>query len=109
MMIEIVATVFGAMGGIELVKWLHTRKSNSRIVAAQAENAEFQVLQDTMIFLQGQLKDKELRFAEQTALLRKTQEELFTETNRRHQIELELAIKRCNVRNCPTREPQTGY
>lgn len=109
MTIEIIISILGALGGFEFVKWLFTHKAASRVAEAQADNAEFKTLQETIVFLQEQLKEKEERFAKQTTALRELQTEVFTEKDTRHKAELELALKRCNDQMCPFRQPPNAY
>lgn len=106
---QVLVAILGAMGGLECVKWFFNRKANSRIVLAEAESAEFHTLQETVQFLQAQLQEKEERFANQTDRLRKTQDDLFTEREARHNAELELALKRCDDKECPFRQPPNAH
>ena len=101
-------TVLGSLGGLELVKWLYNRRNNSRLAEAEADSAEFRTLQETNDFLQRQLLAKEERFVEQTDRLRSAQDALFTERERRHQLELDHALKRCDDLTCPHRQPPTS-
>lgn len=107
--VEIIIAILGSLGGLELVKWLFNRKANSRIAESEADSAEFHTLQEAMLFLQGQVKEKEERFAEQTERLRQLQTDYFNERELRFSAELELCQKRCNVKGCSKREPQNGY
>lgn len=106
---ESIIAILGALGGVETVKYFLNRRTNSRIAIAEAESAEFHTLQETVQFLQSQLKEKEERFANQTERLRKTQDDLFRERELRHKAELELVTKRCEVKRCGNRQPQNGY
>lgn len=120
---ETLATVLGALGGLELVKWLYktivNRRNNKRINDAEADASEFHVLEEQIQFLQQQLKDKEERFVEQTNLLRDTQRDLLSlekekavmevkYLRRISDLELELARVRCNDELCPFRQPPTA-
>lgn len=100
-----VVTLLGALGGLEFLKWLWNRKASSRIALAEAESKEFHVLQETMEFLQRQLRDKEERFAEQTQLVRKQNTEVLELTRKLSDARLELAMKRCDEDDCPFRRP----
>lgn len=80
---ELFVTMMGTLGGLELLKWLWTRKGQLRLVEAQAKEAtaqantvDFATLKQTIEFLQQQLKDKEERFAEQTLIVRKLNTEV---------------------------------
>lgn len=97
--------ILGALGGFEFIKWVFNRKTDSRLAVAAAQSAEFHTLQETVQFLQSQLQEKEERFANQTERLRKTQDDLFSEREARHNAELELAMKRCDDNDCPFRRP----
>lgn len=102
---QILVALLGSIGGFEFVKWLFNRKTNSRLAIAEAESAEFHILQETNVFLQQQLQMKEERFVEQTERLRKTLDDLFKEREARHAAELELAVKKCEDHGCPFRMP----
>lgn len=121
---EMAIAAAGAFGGLELVKFLwdkfFNRKNNARIADSVADASEFKILQDTCIFLQGQLKEKEERFAEQTNLLRKVQRELLDLEKEKSvmeveylkriaALELELLMKRCDEHDCPFRQPPTAH
>lgn len=106
---ESLITVVTAFGGIEVVKYIANRKSNSRIAEAEADGAEFQTIQTTVEFLQRQLQEKEERFANQTDRLRVTQDDLFKERELRHAAELELAMQRCDDHECPYRQPPNAH
>lgn len=102
------ATIIASLGGLELVKFLFNRKSQSRLADAEADSAEFKQLREYNEFLQAQLQDKEERFVSQTGRLRATQDELFKERDLRHDIELQLVQKRCDrITQCPFRIPPT--
>ena len=72
-----IATIIGAIGGWEMIKYFLNRKTNKRKEEAEADSVEFGVLRDTVEFLQQQLHDKEERFAAQTDRLRKVQDDYF--------------------------------
>lgn len=116
---QIIITLAGAFGGLEFVKWLFNRKTNSRLAVAEAERSEFHILQETNEWLQKQLQEKEARFVEQTDLLRKVQRELLymakemSEKEVAHakdkaSLEIELIQVRCNDEECPFRQPPTS-
>lgn len=114
--LENILSIVAALGGWETIRWFINRRSNSRIAEAKADQEEasadkeeFAVLKDTIEFLQKQIYEKETRFAEQTAVLRKQNEDIISLMKEKAQLELELSVKRCNVQKCPKREPQTGY
>lgn len=118
-----VAALLMALGGLEFLKWLWTRKSKARMAAAEADAAElkasadeYHLLKERIDNLNEQLANKEQRFDEQTQLLRQTNKELLDEIKQNGllsakiaALEAERAMKLCQVRNCPKREPQSGY
>lgn len=106
---ELIVAVMGALGGWEAVKYLINRRTNKRKEEAEADSVEFGVLRETVEFLQQQLKEEEVRFADQTNLLRQKQSEVLELTKEKGQLELDLQRYRCVVKHCPNREPQNGY
>ena len=102
-------TAAGTLGGWETIKYLFNRKTASRIEEAKADESEFMVLKETNIFLQQQLKYKEEKFAEQTALVRSQNSEILALTSEIAMLRAERAMKRCEIRGCKNRKPQSGY
>ena len=103
------AAVLTALGGWEAVRYLIKRKPNSRKAEAEADSVEFNVLRQTVEFLQTQLREKEERFAQQTELVRKLNAEVLELTKEKGKVELELQTYRCIRKKCGQREPQNGY
>lgn len=110
---QTLAVIIGALGGLEFIKWLFTRKRVAR-------TDEFKLLRETNEFLQQQLQDKEERFAEQTQLVRKQNTEILDLTTKmaemeiRHEQEkaelrIELVEVRCKDKNCPFRLPPNAH
>lgn len=118
-----VVSLIAALGGIEFLKWLWTRKSKTRMAEAEADAAklkvekdEFQLLRDRLQYADQQLIEKEQRFNEQTNLLRETNRQLLEQIKENGllsakvaSLEAERAMKLCQVRMCSKREPQSGY
>ena len=118
-----VVSLLAALGGLEFLKWLWTRKSKARLAAAEADAAElkasadeYHLLKERIDNLNQQLSNKENRFDEQTQLLRQTNKELLEQIKENGllaakiaALEAERAMKLCQVRNCAKREPQSGY
>lgn len=88
-----IASLLGTLSIWEAVKYFLNRKTNKRMEEAEADSKEFATLRDMVEFLQSQLKEKEERFAEQTARLRKTQDENFSLLREKALLELQLAKK----------------
>lgn len=126
-LLSIFATIVTALGGIELIKWWYTRKSNKRLAVATADTAEttaeqseWALLERREQFMQSQLVLKEERVAdltEQLRLERASRIELMdkaAEAEIAHQkevaeLKLELAVKRCDRKRCGKRIPPNGY
>lgn len=129
-----VVSLIAALGGLEFLKWLWTRKSKARMAAAEADVAELKAEKDEYYLLRERLefmdkliidKDKQYnelrdltnkRYDEQTSHLRKVQGQLNEEIKNNGllsaeiaALKAELAMKLCQVRNCSRREPQSGY
>ena len=116
-----VVSLLAALGGLEFLKWLWTRKSKARMAAAEADAAElkvekdeFQLIRDRLQYADQQLMEKEKRFNEQTNLLRDTNRQLLEQIKENGllsakiaSLEAERAMKLCQVRMCPKREPQS--
>lgn len=113
---EIIATIIGALGGWEAIKYLINRKTNKRKEEAEADSVEFGVLKETITFLQEQLHEqvmqdaeKEKRFVEQTMRLRKVQDENSHLMKEKSQLELDLQRYKCIREKCANRQPPNGY
>lgn len=110
---EVLATIFGstltAAGGFEFIRYIIERKYKERINEAQADKDELHVIRETVEFLQEQLHNSEQKYSEQTAVLRKTNNELIEIQKEKSNLELELQRFRCVVAKCHRREPQNGY
>ena len=121
--ITIISTLLVSFGGWEAIKWLMNRKSNQRIASADAENKElhndideFRYLRERLEVAEQHLVDKENRFNEQTEIVRELNRKVLELTieNGKKEAEIakllaERAMKLCNIRCCPNREPQSGY
>lgn len=108
-LIMLVSAIVGSLGFWELIKYLINRRANSRKADSEADASEFSVLRDTMIFMENQLKNKEERFAEQTAVVRKLNAENLELVREVTMLKTERGLKLCERRNCLKREPQSGY
>lgn len=121
---EILVLILGAVGGLEFIKWLwnqfFNRKNNARIADSEADASEFHVLQEEILFLQEQIKEKEVRFAEQTALVRKQNTEILDlttklakaeidHTKKMAEIEVQMVKVKCLDESCPFRLPPNAF
>lgn len=111
--INMILAIIGALGGFEAIKWTinawRNRETDARKQETAADSDEFHLLREQIEFLQTQLKEKELRFAEQTELVRKQNTDFIDLTKEKAALELELALKRCERKQCTNRQPQNGY
>ena len=105
----IIATIVGAVGGLEFIKWIVARKTGKRMEEASADDSEFSVLRKQIEFLQEQLLKKEERFAEQTDRLREVTARELELTREITMLKTERSLKLCERRMCADRMPQSGY
>ena len=92
--VAIITSVGSILGGLSLwesIKYLLNRKANKRKEESEADMSEFGVLRETVSFLQDQLKISEERYADQTARLRKTQDENFHLLKEKAMLDLAMA------------------
>lgn len=113
---EIIATILGALGGWEAIKYIINRKTNKRVAESEADSVEFGMLKETIMFLQEQMHnmviadaEKEKRFTEQTTRLRKVQDENSQLQKEKSELELELQKYKCILKKCPNRQPPNGF
>lgn len=121
---EIMVIILGAVGGFEFIKWMwaqfFNRKNNARIADSEADTSEFHVLREQIQFLQEQLKEKEVRFAEQTDLVRRLNSEILDLTSKIAEseikfakdmadIEIQMVKVKCVDEHCPFRLPPNAY
>ena len=105
----IIATIVGAVGGLEFIKWIVARKTGKRMEEASADDSEFSVLRKQIEFLQEQLLKKEERFAAQTDALRDATRKELELTREVTMLKTERSLKLCERRMCAERMPQSGY
>lgn len=112
MNLEILLAVVGALGGLEAVKWWATRRSTGRSAVAEADSAQTQALaarehlyEDTITFLQNQLRDKEERFAALNAQLHKSMASELLLTRQLGEMEVKYLSSRCDIVECLHRHP----
>ena len=89
--VSTVASLIGTLSVWEMIKYFINRKTNKRKEEAEADSAELAVIRETVTFLQERLKESEERYADQTARLRKTQDENFTLLREKAMLELKLS------------------
>jgi GTP1/Obg family GTP-binding protein len=123
MNIETIITIAGALGGLELIKWLYTRKSKAKVEEAEAEVArvradadEYHLIRERLDLLNKDMIEKEKRFMEQTNHVRELNRQLIDKEveigNYKAEIsalKAERQMKLCERRGCQQRQPQSGY
>lgn len=118
--ITTIGTVLTAFGGAELIKWLikwfANRKANKRKTEAhadqeevKAESEEFEYLRNRITFKEEQLIRAEQREADKTKEIRRLNSENLELVRKITMLETERSMKLCEVRNCASRVPQSGY
>ena len=119
--IEIIVTIVSAFGGLELLKWIYTRKSKKKteeaeIARIKADADEYHLLRERIQFLNQDILDKEVRFVEQTKHVRELNRELLDKEKeignykaKVSELEAERKMKLCERRGCQQRQPQSGY
>lgn len=135
--VDVLVTVVGAFGGLELFKWLFTRKQNKRVAEAQADNAEYENYQKQIDRYEERLADKDRiiaekdarledkenkyhdmsnKYHEQTLLLREVQAKLLKKEEecgdkkaKISELLAERRMKLCERKGCAQRQPQSGY
>lgn len=101
--ITLLVSIFGSLLSYECVKFFYLRHSSKKQAVAEAEKSQFDVLKDTVLFLQEQLSMKEQRFAEQTDLVRKLNEINLKLSKENEVLKWDLEHFRCNDRDCNKR------
>jgi uncharacterized protein YydD (DUF2326 family) len=123
MNIETIITLIGTLGGLELIKWLYTRKSKAKVEEAEAEVArvradadEYHLIRERLDLLNKDMIEKEKRFMEQTNHVRELNRQLIDKEveigNYKAEIsalKAERQMKLCERRGCQQRQPQSGY
>lgn len=114
--IESLVLVLGAVGGLEFIKWLFTRKSSGRVAEAKADTDEFRYLRERIEFADKQLLDKEQRFKEQTDMVRDLNRQLLEKQTQIGDLQSQVSellaerkMKLCERRGCQDRQPQSNY
>lgn len=112
---ETLLQILIALGGFEFVKWLvrwFTNRNNDKLINdAEAEKKKYEVLEGHIEFIQGELKEKEERFVEQTTRLRQSQDECFKLKEENAKLRVENAVLctwECEVKKCERRMPPNG-
>lgn len=108
--------IIGALGGFEAIKWVVNfyvnRKTNARKEDASADAMENENERKQVAWLEDRISQRDTKIDALYIELRQEQAAHLDEIHKRHETELKLKesdMKRCEVRKCLEREPQTGY
>ena len=128
--VTIVATVMGAVGGLEFFKWLYTRRSKRKESIANAEKAEaeadkvavevesmeirnredeFHLLWERLRYKDEELVGKDKRITELVDIVLAKTMDIGELSARIRELEAERKMKLCERRGCVERQPQSGY
>ena len=112
MNIETVITIIGALGGLEAIKWLVNLRANRRKAAGEAaecfENVaskRVKTYEDSIVFLQTQLQDKERQFAELSSKYQESMQRELKLTEQLGCLKLKYRFSRCDRKDCENRKP----
>lgn len=106
------ASFVAAMGGLELFKWLMTMRSARRRAAAEADSVSVdaaarsvRMYEDSILFLQSQLRDKEEAFAGISSRLHDSMRNELELTRRLGEANVKFLSSRCDLTDCAVRRP----
>ena len=128
--IQDISAIVIAFGGLELLKWLYTRKSKSRVAEAEAELAQLKADKEQYHFLRERIealnkdiasyqqsaRDTRQQYDEQTQHVRTLNQKLIDKEQENGDLKAKIAellaerkMKLCERRGCGDRQPQSGY
>ena len=109
---ETLIAFIGVIGGVETIKWLLTFRSSKLKADAEASEqlssasaARNRMYEESILFLQSQLKEKEKSFADLSQQLHKAMEAELDLTRQLGNLQLRFLSSRCDKTECPHREP----
>lgn len=112
MNVDTIIAVAGAFGGLEAIKWLVNLRANRRKAAGEAaecfENVaskRVKTYEDSIVFLQTQLQEKEKQFAELSARHQESMQRELKLTEQLGCLKLKYKFTRCNRKDCEMRKP----
>lgn len=104
--------LIGALGGFEAIKWIVNFYVNRKTNARKEDAAENENERKQVAWLEERIAQRDAKIDAIYVELRQEQAAHLDEVHKRHETELKLKesdMKRCEVRKCLEREPQTGY
>lgn len=109
---ETFISIIGAFGGLEALKWLFSLRNLRRKEAGEAAESFENVLtkrvktyEDSIIFLQNQLQEKERQFAEMSAKYQESMQHGLRLTQNLGEMKLRYRSSRCDRKDCENRKP----
>lgn len=116
MNIETIITIAGAFGGLEAIKWVVNLRAHRRKAAGEAaecfENVvtkRVKTYEDSILFLQNQLQEKERQFAELSAKYQESMQRGLKLTEQLGCLKLRYRASRCDRHDCLERKPPLKY
>lgn len=110
--IQTFIAIVGAFGGLEALKWLVNLRSSRRKAASEAAESFENVItkrvktyEDSILFLQNQLQEKERQFAELSAKYHESMQRGLDLTRRHGELKLKYRSSRCDLKDCEMRKP----
>lgn len=112
MNVETILSIAGAFGGLELLKWLFSLKSNRKREETEiADNLEdlmakrLKAFEDSITFLQQQLRDKETQLSELSGKYQESLDRTIELTKSLGEMKLKYQSTRCDRKSCTERKP----
>ena len=108
--------IAGAFGGLEALKWLVGLRSSRR--KAESETAEtleniaakrMKTYEDSILFLQNQLQEKERQFAELSTKYQESMQRGLELTRNLGEMKLRYRQSRCDRKDCDNRKPPFSW
>lgn len=108
--------IAGAFGGLEALKWLVNLRSSRRKAANEAADGfesvvakRLKTYEDSILFLQNQLQEKERQFAELSAKYQESMQRGLKLTEQLGCLKLRYRASRCDRHDCLERKPPLKY
>lgn len=109
---ETVISILGALGGLEVFKWLAGLRTSRRKAASEAAESFENVVtkrvktyEDSILFLQNQLQEKERQFAELSEKYHASMQQGLELTRQLGELKLRHRQSRCDRKDCRDRKP----
>lgn len=109
---ETIIGIVGAFGGLEALKWIFGLRFSRRKASAEAAETMENVItkriktyEDSIVFLQQQLQEKERQFADLSARFQNSMENNLRLTHELGEMKLKYSSSRCDRRDCASRKP----